>query len=68
MFKFTAVPFHMWAPDVYQGAPTIVTFFFSMTPKIVFFSLLLRLVMVVFSGFEIHYKIVFFFVLFCLYY
>lgn len=60
MFKFTAVPFHMWAPDIYHGAPSIVTFFFSLTPKIVFFSLLLRLVMLVFSGFEIHYRVVFF--------
>jgi NADH-quinone oxidoreductase subunit N len=61
MFKFTAVPFHMWAPDVYHGSPTIITFFFSMTPKIVFFSLLLRLVLLVFSGFELHYKVMFFF-------
>ena len=60
MFKFTAVPFHMWAPDIYHGAPSIITFFFSLTPKIVFFALLLRLVMLVFSGFEIHYRVVFF--------
>ena len=33
-FKVSAVPFHMWAPDVYQGAPTSVTGFFSVVPKI----------------------------------
>ena len=33
-FKISAVPFHMWAPDVYQGSPTSVTLFFSILPKI----------------------------------
>ena len=33
-FKITAVPFHMWAPDVYQGSPTSVTIFFAILPKI----------------------------------
>ncbi len=33
-FKVSAVPFHMWTPDVYQGAPTSVTSFFSVVPKI----------------------------------
>ena len=33
-FKISAVPFHMWTPDVYQGAPTSVTSFFSVVPKI----------------------------------
>ena len=32
-FKITAVPFHMWAPDVYEGSPTSVTLFFTMVPK-----------------------------------
>jgi len=32
-FKISAVPFHMWAPDVYQGSPTSVTFFFAALPK-----------------------------------
>lgn len=61
MFKFTAAPFHMWAPDVYQGSPTIVTFFFSLTPKIVFLALFTRLVLLVFSSFEIYFKFIFFF-------
>ncbi len=42
LFKCTAVPFHMWAPDVYEGAPTAVTAFFSIAPKIALFGVLLR--------------------------
>ena len=33
-FKVSAVPFHMWTPDVYQGSPTSVTSFFSVVPKV----------------------------------
>ncbi len=42
-FKFGAVPFHMWVPDVYQGAPTAVTLFIGSTPKIAAFALAMRL-------------------------
>lgn len=42
-FKIALVPFHMWTPDVYQGAPTPVTAFFSVVPKAVGFAVLLRL-------------------------
>jgi len=41
-FKVSAVPFHMWVPDVYQGAPTPVTAFFAAAPKIAAFALLIR--------------------------
>ena len=41
-FKISAVPFHMWTPDVYEGAPTPVTAFFSVAPKIAAIALLLR--------------------------
>lgn len=41
-FKCSAVPFHMWAPDVYEGAPTPVTAFFSITPKIAALALFTR--------------------------
>ena len=44
-FKISAVPFHMWAPDVYQGAPTPVTAYFSTAPKIAALLLLVRLLM-----------------------
>jgi len=42
-FKFGAVPFHMWVPDVYQGAPTPITLFIATAPKIAAFALALRL-------------------------
>lgn len=41
-FKIAVVPFHMWTPDVYQGAPTPITAFFSVGPKVVGFAVLLR--------------------------
>lgn len=41
-FKLAIAPFHMWAPDVYQGAPTIVTAFFSTAPKAAFILFLIR--------------------------
>ena len=41
-FKISAVPFHMWTPDVYQGAPAPVTAFMSGAPKLAAFALLLR--------------------------
>lgn len=42
-FKLGAVPFHMWIPDVYHGAPTPVTLFISTAPKIAAFAMLMRL-------------------------
>ena len=41
-FKVSAVPFHMWTPDVYEGAPTPVTTFFATAPKVAAMALLLR--------------------------
>ncbi len=41
-FKVSAVPFHMWTPDVYEGAPTSVTVFFATAPKVAAMSLLMR--------------------------
>jgi NADH-quinone oxidoreductase subunit N len=49
LFKVAAVPFHMWAPDVYEGAPTPVTAYVSVASKTASFALLLRLFLVVFS-------------------
>lgn len=49
-FKISAVPFHMWTPDVYQGAPTSVTAFFAMVPKIAAMALLMRLLFGPFSS------------------
>ena len=41
-FKISAVPFHMWTPDVYEGAPTPVTAFFASAPKVAGIALLVR--------------------------
>ena len=49
-FKISAVPFHMWTPDVYQGAPTPVTAFFSAAPKVAAMALLTRVVLTAFPG------------------
>ena len=47
-FKISAVPFHMWAPDVYEGAPTSVTLFFTMVPKIAALTVFIRFLYVPF--------------------
>jgi NADH-quinone oxidoreductase subunit N len=44
-FKVSAVPFHMWTPDVYEGAPTPVTAFFSAAPKVAAMALFVRVMM-----------------------
>ena len=49
-FKVAAVPFHMWTPDVYQGAPTPVTGFMSVAVKAAGFTALLRVFTVIFRG------------------
>lgn len=50
LFKLAAAPFHMWAPDVYEGSPTIVTAFFAIVPKIAVLSLLISLIYGPFLG------------------
>ncbi|MDF3293186.1 MULTISPECIES: NADH-quinone oxidoreductase subunit NuoN [Streptomyces] len=50
LFKVAAVPFHMWTPDVYQGAPTPVTGFMAAATKVAAFGALLRLLYVVLPG------------------
>jgi NADH-quinone oxidoreductase subunit N len=47
-FKISAVPFHMWAPDVYEGSPTSVTLFFTMVPKIAALAVFIRFLYVPF--------------------
>ncbi|HEX4892376.1 MAG TPA: NADH-quinone oxidoreductase subunit NuoN, partial [Hyphomicrobiaceae bacterium] len=49
-FKVSAVPFHMWTPDVYEGAPTPVTAFFAAAPKIAAMALLTRVIATAFPG------------------
>ena len=47
-FKISAVPFHMWAPDVYEGSPTSVTLFFAMVPKVAALTVFIRFLYVPF--------------------
>lgn len=49
-FKISAAPFHMWAPDVYEGAPTPITAYFTTAPKVAAISLFMRLMMQPFGG------------------
>ena len=47
-FKISAVPFHMWAPDVYEGSPTTVTLFFALIPKVAIISVLIKILYIPF--------------------
>ena len=49
-FKISAVPFHMWTPDVYEGAPTPVTAFFAAAPKVAGIAVFVRATIVAFPG------------------
>jgi NADH-quinone oxidoreductase subunit N len=49
-FKISAVPFHMWTPDVYEGAPTPVTAFFAAAPKVAGIAMFVRATIVAFPG------------------
>jgi NADH-quinone oxidoreductase subunit N len=49
-FKVSAVPFHMWTPDVYEGAPTPITAFFAAAPKVAGIAMFVRAAVVAFPG------------------
>ncbi len=55
-FKVSAAPFQMWTPDVYEGAPTPVTAFFSVAPKIAAVALLVRVLVAPFGPLVIHWQ------------
>lgn len=56
-FKFGAVPFHMWIPDVYQGAPTAVTLYIGTAPKVAAVALFMRLVGEGLAGLQEHWEL-----------
>ncbi|MDH5749551.1 MAG: NADH-quinone oxidoreductase subunit NuoN, partial [Rhodospirillales bacterium] len=55
-FKVSAVPFHMWTPDVYEGAPTPVTAFFSTAPKLAAMALFIRVMIGPFGDLVQHWQ------------
>ena len=55
-FKISAVPFHMWTPDVYEGAPTPVTTFFAAAPKVAAVALLTRVAFDAFPGVAVQWQ------------
>ncbi len=57
-FKISAVPFHMWAPDVYQGSPTSVTIFFAIVPKIAALTVFIRFLYVPFVNMVDQWQII----------
>ncbi len=61
-FKISAVPFHMWTPDVYEGAPTPVTAFFATAPKVAAMALFVRVMMEAFGGMEAQWQQIIIFV------
>ena len=60
LFKLSAAPFHMWSPDVYEGSPTSTTAFFSLFPKLIVGTLLLRFTFFSFYDFFLVWKTIFF--------
>ena len=57
-FKISAVPFHMWAPDVYEGSPTSVTLFFSIVPKIAALTVFIRFLYVPFLNLIVQWQMI----------
>ncbi len=60
-FKISAVPFHMWTPDVYEGAPTSITAFFAIVPKLAAIALIFRFCLEPFGNFYFEWTQVIFF-------
>ena len=61
-FKVSAVPFHMWTPDVYEGAPTPVTAFFAIAPKIAAMALFVRVMLEPFGALVLEWQQVIWFI------
>ena len=61
-FKISAVPFHMWAPDVYQGSPTSVTLFFAALPKVAALTVFIRFLYTPFLNLIDHWQIILVFI------
>ena len=61
-FKVSAVPFHMWTPDVYEGAPTSITNYFAIVPKVAGLALLIKFMFIPFSNILIEWQTILIFI------
>ncbi len=61
-FKVSAVPFHMWTPDVYEGAPTSITSYFAVVPKVAGLALLIKFMFVPFSNILLEWQLIIIFI------
>ena len=61
-FKISAVPFHMWTPDVYEGSPTSVTAFFALAPKVAGMAAIIRILYVAFGNIIIEWQTILIFI------
>ena len=61
-FKVSAVPFHMWTPDVYEGAPTSITSYFAVVPKIAGVALLIKFMLIPFSNILFEWQMIIIFI------
>ena len=61
-FKVSAVPFHMWTPDVYEGSPTSITSYFAAVPKIAGLAILIKFMLVPFSNILLEWQTIIIFI------
>ncbi len=61
-FKVSAVPFHMWTPDVYEGAPTSITSYFAVVPKVAGVALLIKFMFIPFSNILLEWQTIIIFI------
>mgnify|MGYP001337174278 CR=1 FL=1 len=61
-FKVSAVPFHMWTPDVYEGSPTSVTSFFAVAPKVAGLAVIIRFMQVPFANILVEWQSIMIFI------
>ena len=64
-FKMSTVPFHMWTPDVYEGAPTPVTAFFATAPKMAAVAITVRVIITAFPGITLQWQQIIIFISIC---
>jgi len=61
-FKISAVPFHMWTPDVYEGAPTSITSYFAVVPKVAGLAVLIKFMFIPFSNILVEWQTIIIFI------